>query len=573
MKHSRLSVLKKIKRYIHGQKIPIVMMILISLAALPITLISPVFFQILIDDVFVAREWAAFPTVAVGLLSIYLVRFILDGGALYFGNRLLNHFTDSLRNDILKKYCNAPYEYMEKMDAGDMKLRAMDDIDALGNFLREQVVDYLSACVLLALSLILCFLLHPWLTLLCVTILPPLFLFNHWIGRGSGKVNEEIRQVQEEYSSSTHSALQAWREIKAQNAQPLFVERFAQYRRQFAKLGLKAIRYWAYTEVLNDFKSNYLSKAWVYIVGAVFVMKNQLSIGELVLFSEYFSFLFQALDTINARNVALKISLPYYQRVFETLNMPAVNTTSKIPLKKLEQISVCGLSFEYTPAAAVLKGIDLEVNRGDYIAIVGKTGCGKTTLAKLLLGLYEPWQGKILYNGVSISQLDRTALYRQLGVVMQDGYLFNMSIRDNLLLCQCAATDQELWEACRKANILDFIQSLPKGLDTVVGERGVKLSGGQKQRLCIAQAMLKQPSVFLFDEATSSLDGESERMVHHSIDRIAQDAAVIVISHKPSCVLRANKIVVMKDGTIQDVGSHHELLSRNQYYQQIMKEA
>ena len=513
---ARRNVLQRLLRYIAGQRISIVMLVFISLAVLPVTLISPVFFQRLIDDVFLAEDWAPFPWIAAGLLGVYVMRLILDGGALYFGNRLLNHFTYSLRCNILTKYFHTPYGVMEKMDVGDLKMRLLDDIDTLGNFLKDQVVDYLSAWLMLLLSLALCLVIHPMLTLLCVAVLPPLFFLNHQIGRGANRVNEQSRLVQEEYSTSTHGALQAWREIKAQNVENLFVQRFAQYRQQLAKLGLRSIRYWAYTEVLNDFKANYLSKVWVYIIGALFVIRGQLSIGTLILFAEYFDFLFRALDTVNVRNVALKTNLPYYRRVFDTLDWDFSEQSDKKELGKLDRISISGVSFGYADTA-VIRDVSLEIGRGDYLAIVGKTGCGKTTLAKLILGLYEPWTGEIHYNGLALSQIDRTALYQQLGVVMQDNYLFNMSIRENLLLCCPAATDGELLEACRKANLLPFVDSLPDGLDTVVGERGIRLSGGQKQRICIAQALLKKPPFFLFDEATSSLDGESEAAIHHSI--------------------------------------------------------
>lgn len=571
MKLNRFDILRQIKQYAWPVKGSIAALILTSAAAIPVSLVSPVFFQILLDEVMTQYKIESFSTVVLGLLSVYLMRFILDGAALFFGNRLLNTFTFSLRKDVLRKIRRTPFSFLEKKETGDLKMRLMDDVDCLGNFIREQVVDYLFGILMIVFTLYATLRIDVKMTLYCVAVIPLVFLVNYLIGRGTRKVNEEIRQVNEKYYSSTHSSLQFWREIKAQNTEELFIERFVRFRRKLAKLGLRSIRYWAYTEVFNDFKTNYLTKVLVYIIGAFFLIRGELTVGVLIMYAEYFSMLFSALDSVNSKRAALKINAPYYQRIFETLSFPEEEDESRIDVNISGRVAIRDLCFGYQEGKEVLHHVDLTVDPGDYIAVIGKTGCGKTTLAKLLLGLYTPQEGEITFDGINLQDICRENFYEQIGVVMQDNYLFNISIRENLLLYKENATEEELSSACRKANIYDFIAGLPEGYDSIIGERGVKLSGGQKQRLAIAGALLKSPKLIIFDEATSSLDRESEEIIHHSINEISKDTTVIVITHKPAAVLRARKIVAMEDGIITAAGSHEELMQNNTLYQKLVE--
>ena len=569
MKINRVSVLKQIKKYVVSVKWSVFTLVLTSALAIPTALISPRFFQILIDEVMAQNNMSRFYIVVLGLLGVYLLRFIWDGSSLYFGNRLLNHFTFHLRKDILEKYQKAPYSFLEKHEAGDLKMRLMDDVDCLGNFIREQVVDYVFGILTIAVTLVVTLKIDFKMTLCCLIIVPLVFLINFFIARGTGKINEEIRKVNEEYYTSTHNFLQFWREIKAQNAEQVFVNRFQNFRRILAKLGIRSIRYWGYSEVFKDFKANYLTKVLVYIIGAFFVVKGEISVGVLIMFTEYFALLFSSLDSVNSKRAALKANTPYYKRIFETLTFPEENEEDKEIVSNLQDIIVNNLSFSYREGCETLNNINLTVQKGEYVAIIGKTGCGKTTLAKLLLGLYQPDDGIICFDKHNLSAINKQTLYSQIGIVMQDGFLFNMSIRENLLLSNQEATEEDLIAVCKRANICDFVTGLENGFDTVIGERGVKLSGGQKQRLAIASVLLKKPKLLIFDEATSSLDKQSEDIINDSIRELAKDITVIVISHKPAAVLRAQKIVVMDKGKITAVGTHDELLRSNPFYKKL----
>ena len=568
----RLYVLRNIKQYVYPIRWSVTALVILSLISLPISLISPRFFQILVDEVMYQKNGSIFWVVVLGMLSIFILRLILDSISLKLNNRVHNSFVYQLRKAVFDKYKKTPVSFIEKKEVGELKMRMMDDIDVLGNFIGDQIVSYIYGILLLLFTIVASLGISWQMMLFCFMILPIVFIVDSLIGNGTRRINEQIRDVNSKYYTSTYNSLQFWREIKAQGSEQLFIERFSGFRAVLAKLGVKSIRFWAYREVFSDFKSNYLTKVLVYIIGAFFVAKNQISVGTLIMFSEYFSMLFSSLESLNAKRIALKTNEPYYERVFDTFSFPE-ESKEPIELKALKYgICLTNVCFSYSEKAPVLKEINLEINKGDYVAIVGKTGCGKTTLAKLLLGLYEAQSGDILLDDINIRDISRADLSNLLGVVMQDNYLFNTSIRENLVIANESATEQEMIEACKKANIYDFIMEQPNGFDTVIGERGVKLSGGQKQRISIAAALLRKPQILIFDEATSALDRHSENIINDAINRISEDVTVIVIAHKPETVLRAKKVVVMEEGRIVAQGTHEELINNNEFYKNIMED-
>ncbi len=291
----------------------------------------------------------------------------------------------------------------------------------------------------------------------------------------------------------------------------------------------------------------------VYILGAFFVVNREMTVGMLILFSESFGMLFTNLDAVNSKNVALDVSRPYFSRICEALEFDEEEEKSKQEIKLEGDIELSGVSFCYHEnKTETLNNVSLKIEKNDYLAVMGKSGCGKTTLIKLILNLYNPQKGSIKMDGINIANIKKKNLYSQIGAVMQDTYLFNMSIRENLLLSKKDATLYELEQACEQAGIRDFIMSLPYGFETIIGERGVKLSGGQKQRIAIAQALIKTPKLILLDEATSSIDKISEDTINKSIHDIASQTTIVIISHKPSTILKARRIALMEDGNIID---------------------
>jgi ABC-type multidrug transport system fused ATPase/permease subunit len=231
------------------------------------------------------------------------------------------------------------------------------------------------------------------------------------------------------------------------------------------------------------------------------------------------------------------------------------------------------VSFRYSEQIGnVLNNIDLEIKPGEKVAIVGKSGAGKSTFIKLLLNVVDSSEGRVLVDGRDVREIKSAKLHKNIGVVMQDSILFNLSISDNLRLARYNARLEHIEEACRYARLDEFIESLPDKYDTLIGEKGVKLSGGQKQRMAIARVFLSNPGIIIFDEATSSLDYESEKFIHQAIRKLGENKTIILIAHRLSSVMLADRVIVLKDGRVAGVGHHSELLNQNEAYDELFKE-
>ena len=550
MKIKRREILKHTKKYILKAKKEIVFLSVASLIAIPTAFISPYFVKYFIDNILYAGEISAFAVVVAGMFFAYGVRFITDLISLYCSNKILNRFRYYLRRDIWKNFFRMSVGEFEAKQTGDLKMRIYDDVESLGNFINDQVVSYIYNVLIVIVSLVASFYINYKLTLYGLIIIPVVFLTNTFIGRGVKKVNEEIRAVNEGYYTFEHNALQYWKEIKTHNSQASFINRFKEYRKMLAKLGYKQIRYWLYTEVFNELKTNFLTQALIFIIGASLVFTGKMTLGTLVMLSAFFGLAVTSLDEISGKNILLKTNRPYYKRIIEVLNYPVDLSGGKT--KKAFAFNDCiefkNVSFKYPGTRnTVLDNFNLKINKNDKAAVTGQSGIGKSTLIKLILNCYPADEGEITYDQINVNDINKKDLYRNIGVVMQDAYLFNDTIKANLLMANKYAHDEEINTACKAASIYDFIMSLPQGFETMIGERGVKLSGGQKQRLLIAQALLKKPEMIVLDEATSHVDKHSEKKIYRSLTDLNEEITIIAVAHNLSGEMRENRKVILKN--------------------------
>ena len=532
------------QKYIDYSWSAVRILLTINIAALPLTFVFPKLYQVLLDDVMAKGKLGKLFQICIGLIALFILQTFLSYIKQIYENKVSKNFNMAVRKDVWCKLLNMSFDQKDHFSIGDAKQRVVDDVEKIGNFIKDQIVDRYYNYFIVILGAILILIINPIMALICSAVLPIILLVNDYIGRKSSEVNGEIREIGDEYYGFCYNSLQFWKEIKLQNAEDSFLKTFTKYRNNLSKLGLKSIKYWGYGEVFNDFKTNYLNKVFVYILGVIFIIKGDLTVGTVVMFAEYYGYCFNSLNAIVNKNIEIKKNNTYYSRIIDVLKMDTEEEKSDVEIDG--DIIIEDLKFTYG-SNNVITGCSFKVNKGDKIAVTGESGCGKSTLIKLMLGMLNADSGEIYYSDKDIKEISLKSLYKQIGVVMQDPIFFDLSIIENLKLASPNATDERIESCCKAACIFDFIESLPNGYGTIIGENGVRLSGGQKQRLAIAQAILKQPEILFLDEATSALDESNEREIMDNIRKNYPEMTVMLVSHKPSVIALLDKRLEIND--------------------------
>lgn len=438
------------QKYIDRSKSAVRILLILNIAALPLTFVFPKLYQVLIDDVMTKGRLNKLLLICIGIIVLLILQTLLSYVKQNCENKVNKNFNMAIRNDVWHNLLNMSFEQKNHFPVGDAKQRVVDDAEKIGNFIKDQIADRYYNYFIVTVGAILILIIDPIMALICMSVLPILLWINDYIGRKSSEVNGEIRKVSDEYYGFCYNSLQFWKEIKLQNAENSYIEKFTGYRNILSKLGMKSIKYWGYGEVFNDFKTNYLNKVFVYLVGVFFVIKGSLTVGTVVMFAEYYGYCFNALNNIITKNIDIKKNNPYYKKIIDVLNMK--NTENDKTDAEIDgSIVVENLSFAYGDKK-VIEHLTFNIHNGDRFAVTGESGCGKTTLIKLMLGMLEKDSGSIRYSGKEISEISLASLYDQIGVVMQDPFYFNMSIEENLKLANPDAEKEQIEYACKASN-------------------------------------------------------------------------------------------------------------------------
>ena len=553
----RLDLIKGFWPFMKKGRLEIVILFLIGLATAPLSLLSPKIFQVFVDMVLQQEKTGFFIWVIVGLLLNWVLQTALGAMELYTGNRLNNRFIRSLRTNIWRRILSLDFKRLESTRSSDLKMHLADDSQRAGGFYKEQVSDCFGYAAVIAVQLLFTLSIQPRLTLLCLSTMPALIFINRRIGEGARKVNDQFRKIHDPYYAYEHHSLEMWKEIRLQNAAKPFLERFYAYRRTFAELGFRNIRYWLFTEIFGDFKANYLGKAWVYVVGVFFVINRQITLGELLMLGQCYESLFNACSQLQDRNRILRENEPYYSRLLTLLQepVPASHAKKEVGAEGGVLVAMRDVSFAYVPEKPVLENLYMVLPPGSRSVLVGRSGCGKTTAANLLLGLYRPDRGQVFWDGL-LAEDGRKETSG--AAVYQNSRLFHASIRENLTISAPGADDRLLWQVCGLVGLSDLVRAMPQGLDTMLGENGGGLSGGQRQRLCLARAMLSRPNFLLLDEATSALDELGEAQVLRAIQVFLPRTTLLIVSHRPSLIRRTPRTFTMEDGRVRYINQQEQ---------------
>ncbi|MCW3085438.1 MAG: putative multidrug export ATP-binding/permease protein [Bacteroidetes bacterium] len=503
-------------------------------------------------------------------IGIYLILLLTFQSVFsYFRIYLFVNYTEntlaSLRRAIYAHLITLPMSYFVQQRVGDLNSRMSSDISQIQDTLTTTIAELLRQVILVIGGIIFLLVISPKLTLMMLGIVPIVAIAAVIFGRFIRKTSKEVQERIAESNTIIEETLQGISNVKA------FANEFfenARYKRSTEEIVKNAIRGGKYRGFFASFVIFCLFGAIVSVIwyGIHLASLNQLRVSELFAFILYSAFVGVSFGGIAELYAQVQKAIGSIERVFEILDeepeLLSINEHVEITKRIEGTVSFENLAFTYPSRKEiqVLKNISLSVKKGETIAIVGPSGSGKSTIVSLLLRFYDPESGAILIDGIDARKYPLTELRNNMAIVPQDVLLFGGTIKENIAYGKPNATIAEIVEAARKANALEFIDLFPEKLETVVGERGVKLSGGQRQRIAIARAVLKDPSILILDEATSSLDSESERVVQEALDKLMVGRTSFVIAHRLSTIRKADKIVVIEKGQVREAGTHQELM-------------
>lgn len=570
----RKKIYNIIKNYVKNFKQQILSLGVFKFLLLLFGLTSPFFYKLLIDNVLIQKQLNMLIWVCTGYVVLYVCETLVLVYQRVISNKIYNKITFDIRYRIWRNYSKMPITFYEKYNTGDLKNRIDTDVDAFQGFIEQQIINYIFYWANVIITGVILIKIDWKLACFGFIMVPISFWMTKLFGKGVNRSSEEYRKIWGGYENWLQGSIKGWKEIKA-----LVIERnekkiFADYWHKLSKQFFVKQMYWHGNRSFIQLKDFLITRVNLYFIGGFLVFSGELTVGGLLIFMRFYEQFFGGIGSINNLDMQISNDIPAIERVQEVISLPVEKDDHLIKEVQFKgEIDFNEVTFKYNKSHnEALNNINLKINSKERIAIVGRSGCGKTSLIKILLGLYNPQIGNVRIDGINIKDINPSCLYQNIGVVMQDSILFNLTIKENLLLAKASATDKEIKDACKMACIDDFIESLPESYMTMIGEKGVKLSGGQKQRLAIARVLLIKPNIVIFDEATSSLDHESEKVIHNAIDNIARERTIIFVAHRLSSILSADRVIVMDNGQIIGDGHHSKLLGKNDTYDSLFKE-
>ena len=533
------------------------------LAVAWMNLVPPWLTKVIIDDVFATSDWGMLHTIALVLIVSYAVKYV----AMYWQHQISHVVAEKvvlrIRTQLYEHLQTMSNRFFRERQTGEIMSRVVNDTEALrdmiahtANVFVTQTLTFLGIAVIL-------FAIHP--TLACLTLLPvPIMVlltirFNNRIRRINRRIREQLAAINARLQDNV-SGIPIIQLFTREHQE---AQTFRDENTDYMNGVVEGVTLWSrYGPLMQNMSGiGVVTVAWY---GGFQVMEGTLSVGSLVAFMTYLWRLYWPITEVTNENERFQKALAAADRVFEYLDeipeiqdMPDARKITGVQ----GAVTFEKVRFSYNTREEVLRGIDLNIEPGEVMAIVGHSGAGKTTLTSLIVRAMDPTHGQILIDGQDLRAISLASLRKNIVIVAQETFLFNASIRENIAYARPEANLDEVIEAARAANILDLIDGMPEGVDTVVGERGVRLSGGEKQRIAIARALLKDPPILILDEATSSVDTESERLIQESLSRLLVGRTTFIIAHRLATVRYADRIVVLSDGRVAESGTHDELLT------------
>ncbi|WP_417670517.1 ABC transporter ATP-binding protein [Roseibium sp.] len=531
----------------------------------------PMAIKIFVDDLLPTQSWDLILLAAFGLLVMYVINTALTAVVVYWGHMLGINIETDMRRKAFEHLQKLSFRFYDNQKTGHLIARVTKDLEEIGEVAHHGPEDLFIALMTFLGAFALMLYVNVELALITAVIVPIVA----WVtSRYGGRMTTNWRALYSrvgDFNVRVEENVGGMRLVQAfaneDHERKLFAKDNANYRRT----KLEAYKIMA-TSTSLSYMSMRLVQLIVMLAGSYLILTGDLTYGGFVGFLLLVTFFFRPVEKINAVIETYPKGIAGFRRYTELLatEPDITDAPDARPVENLQgSIRYENVSFGYAPDREILKNIDLTIPAGNTIAFVGPSGAGKTTLCSLLPRFYDVLAGRITIDGIDIRDMTLASLRKQIGIVQQDVFLFGGTLRENIAYGRLDASDEEIMEAVRRARLDQVVAALPAGLDTMVGERGVKLSGGQKQRLAIARIFLKDPPILILDEATSALDTQTEREIQESLEALSRERTTLVIAHRLATIRKADRIVVIADQGIAEEGSHEALMAKNSLYRKM----
>ena len=529
----------------------------------------------IIDEGLIGRDFNKLIMYIVLSLAVTAGANLIGVAESYLNTWIAQHITFDMRNQMYSHLQSMSQRFFTSNNQGDIITRMTSDIDGVKTVISGTFTSILSNSITLVVALIAMYQ-KNWILATVGIIIVPLFTIPT---RKAGQKRWSLTQEAQACNDEINGILGETMSVSGQTLVKLFCkeeyeyDRYEKANRRMIELNIKESMAGRWFRVILTTITS-VGPMLLYLVGGILMLRydSDLTVGDITVLVALLGRMYGPVNSLLNIQVDWMRSMAMFSRIFEYFDMPVEiqNAPDAITPDHAEgSVEFKHVNFYYEPSRQILKDVTFKLDTGHSIAIVGPSGSGKSTLVNLIPRLYDAVSGEVLFDGINVKKLDLTFLRGNIGVVTQDTYLFNGTIRENLLYVKPDASEAELVDACERANIYDFISNQPNGLDTMVGNRGLKLSGGEKQRLSIARVLLRDPALLIFDEATSALDSISERKIQDAIDPLVSSRTSILIAHRLSTILAADEILVIKDGEIAERGKHKDLVKAGGVYTEL----
>lgn len=508
------------------------------------------------------------------MLGLIIIQAYSNFFIAYYGHMMGARMEYDMRNEIFTHYQKLSFSFYDNQKVGQLMSRITNDLFEISELFHHGPEDIVISVIKFVGTFIILCLINAKLALVACAVIPVMFVYAFILNRKMKRAFKRNRVKIAEINARIEDNLSGIRVVKSFANENIELEKFREGNDGFLSSKRNSYQYMGvYHSGLNAFIN--LITVVVIAAGGIFIARGYIAIPDLITFLLYINNFTEPVNKLINFTEQFQNGITGYERFAEMISIePEIkdDTATKEPKELKGEIEFENVSFRYEDGLEnVLANVNLKVSEGDYVALVGSSGAGKTTLCSLIPRFYDATDGVIRIDGMDIKDIKLKSLRRNIGIVQQDVYLFAGTVKENIRYGRPDATDEEIIEAAKNANAHEFILGLPDGYDTYIGQRGVKLSGGQKQRLSIARVFLKNPPILIFDEATSALDNESEKVVQDSLESLAKNRTTFVIAHRLSTIRNAKRILVLTENGIEEEGTHEELLEKNGVYSALYK--